>query len=507
MSALPVAQPVRGNGAYESSSVYSSKLEQIEMLESANAAPEPPTTEEKGVLGGWDFGLIGGIGSGLAVVGGGLVTVGGGLGSVVTGSAFASDANLVDLSPYTIASPEKMAELVGPEVGDNLYQYAASNDVVMLEKLAREWAGHPVLNVPDTKTQETPIYIASYHGHDKCVAILIRAGANVTVKDKTKDQTSLFVAALRGKKDVVPLLIRAGPETINMTNRKGWTPVYACCTGKDENHPACLRFLVKEGADVNLPDAAGKTPLEVAVDTNTKASLECLDILVGAGARENIKSAFARLCDAAKENKIEVLNKICEDWSTQKPSIFEMKTPGVDASTPLYLAAKNNNEMCVLRLLDMGAVKDTVSGANNETAAFVACSSGSKQALEVLINYKANLLLTNKAGCTPAFIAAQAGKYECLDVLIKSATTTTSSTTTAKGGAAAAASKPPPKAATSPIFTTANKAGVTPIRAAKTAALNAKDNKSLKENCDKCVKLLTDAGAIDSPASCGCVIA
>jgi ankyrin repeat protein len=77
--------------------------------------------------------------------------------------------------------------------------------------------------------------------------------------------TALIPAAERGHVEAVRLLIQAGVE-VNHVNRLGWTAlIEAVVLGQGgERHQQVVQALVDARADVNLPDAQGRTPLALA---------------------------------------------------------------------------------------------------------------------------------------------------------------------------------------------------------------------------------------------------
>ena len=78
-------------------------------------------------------------------------------------------------------------------------------------------------------------------------------------------------------------LLDAG-TTVDHMNRLGWTALLEAIIlgGGDDAHVEVVRRLVAAGADVNLPDQAGTTPLRHAAQ---RGYLDMVEILQAAGAR------------------------------------------------------------------------------------------------------------------------------------------------------------------------------------------------------------------------------
>jgi len=79
------------------------------------------------------------------------------------------------------------------------------------------------------------------------------------------DGTALIAAAHLGHVDVVRELIRAGAP-LDHVNNLGWTALIEAITLGDggPRHLATLKALVDGGANVNLGDRNGSTPLSLA---------------------------------------------------------------------------------------------------------------------------------------------------------------------------------------------------------------------------------------------------
>jgi uncharacterized protein len=193
-----------------------------------------------------------------------------------------------------------------------LHEAAAKGDVAEIEKLLKE-GEKP--NIQDAKSR-TPLHVAAYMKQHAAAKALLAGGANpnaleidrydiVTIAAVANDLemlkialeggasarnvtsrydgTALIAAAHLGHVEVVKMLI-AARAPLNHVNNLGWTALMESVVlgNGGANHTATLRALVEAGADVNIPDRQGATPLQHA---RRRGYVEMARILENAGAR------------------------------------------------------------------------------------------------------------------------------------------------------------------------------------------------------------------------------
>ena len=182
-----------------------------------------------------------------------------------------------------------------------------------LTLLALLWSG-PV--TAQTLTADERALIEATQRNDvETARRLIAAGTNVNAQDENRDSAFLLAGA-RGRLEILKLTLQAGAD-LKSTNRYGGTALIPAChhghvetvrellkTAIDVNHVNRLgwtallevvilgdgsvpyveitRLLLARGADVNLPDKQGVTPLGHA---RQRGQREIASILEAAGAR------------------------------------------------------------------------------------------------------------------------------------------------------------------------------------------------------------------------------
>jgi ankyrin repeat protein len=137
-----------------------------------------------------------------------------------------------------------------------------------------------------------------------------------------------------------------------------------------------VRTLLKEKADVNVPQADGATALSWAAHWD---DADTVDLLVRAGANVN----------AANDLKV----------------------------TPLMLAATNGNDAIVAKLLNAGG-DPNVTRTSGETALFLAARTGAAPVVKLLLMHGANPNAKVKGGGTVLMFAALEGHAEVARLLI-----------------------------------------------------------------------------------------
>jgi len=193
-----------------------------------------------------------------------------------------------------------------------LHEAAAKGDIAAIERLI---AAGEKPNIQDSHSR-TPLLVAAYLKQYDAARTLLKLGADpnaldidqydiVTIAAVRNDiemlkialdggasaktvtsryqGTALIAAAHLGHVEAVKVLI-AARAPLNHVNNLGWTALMeAIVLGNgDAKHTATVKALVEAGADVNLADRQGTTPLQHA---RRRAYVEMARILENAGAR------------------------------------------------------------------------------------------------------------------------------------------------------------------------------------------------------------------------------
>ncbi len=175
-----------------------------------------------------------------------------------------------------------------------LHAAAQKGDVAKIERLAASKAD---LNARDSNGR-TPLHVASFAKQRDAIRALVKAGADINLLDKDRydgvtiasvaddeetlrvllslgassklvtsryDGTALIAAAHLGHDGVVKQLIAAGAPLDHVNNLHWTAAIEAVVLGNGgARHQETLRALIKAGANLQLTDRQGNTPLQLA---------------------------------------------------------------------------------------------------------------------------------------------------------------------------------------------------------------------------------------------------
>lgn len=138
------------------------------------------------------------------------------------------------------------------------------------------------INIRDNRL-DNPLLYAGAEGMLDFVKVAVAAGADTTITNRF-DGTALIPAADRGHVDIVKELLTTSDINIDHVNNLGWTALLEAVILGDggQKHQAIVKLLIDHGADVNLADSDGTTPLQHA---KRRGYQEMIEMLVRKGAK------------------------------------------------------------------------------------------------------------------------------------------------------------------------------------------------------------------------------
>ena len=231
-----------------------------------------------------------------------------------------------------------------------LYWAARKGDLKLCTYLIEKGAD---VNKRIEKFQQTPLHEATWKGHLHIVEHLVEKGADIAMKDY-EGSNALHMACRRGHLGIVNLLLLQKGSTSNCQDKRGNTALHLAVIGcglengkyKDEQKkPDCeiitpfksfkkmrirlldkrttvkadtnephlnchqiyldiAKELIKKGANVNIKNMAGASPLYIAI---TEGHLDLTEVLLNAGAKLKDKGKNNVLHLAAATGQSELL--------------------------------------------------------------------------------------------------------------------------------------------------------------------------------------------------------
>lgn len=120
------------------------------------------------------------------------------------------------------------------------------------------------INIRDQRS-DNPLLYAGAEGLLDFVRASVAAGADTTLTNRFGG-SALIPAADRGHVDIVRELLATSDVNIDHVNNLGWTALLEAILLGDggSRHQEIVKLLVEYGADVNLADSQGVTPLQHA---------------------------------------------------------------------------------------------------------------------------------------------------------------------------------------------------------------------------------------------------
>ena len=261
-----------------------------------------------------------------------------------------------------------------------------------------------------------PTHHAARYGRLDILFSLLLHNAQVNVRTRKLKDTPLILACLYGKDKLVEdspdfpgcirLLLDNGAD-VNMAEEEGWTPLHTLCRYSDDVDMA--RTLIGHWAGVNTKDPDDYTPLIHAVYRGCVATLETL-LEHGAVINCQEKEGATPLYSAAElgfDNCMEALIRAGAD----------VNLTATDGTTPLIRACDFGHAKCAEVLLRNGA-DFTVQDEEGGTALYTSTEEGHFDCIELLLKAGADPKQRAISGCTALQVATSCGRTECLELLL-----------------------------------------------------------------------------------------
>lgn len=194
---------------------------------------------------------------------------------------------------------------------------------------------------------ESPFVRAAQEDNLEALTAMI-AGMDVNLRDKQSNTTALEHAVRNSNREMVQLLLASGAN-VNLKNASGETPLMML---DDDATSDLIWDLINKGAKVNLQDDAGDTAL---MQATTQNNLEALKTLIDAGAKVDLRNKRGQtaLMLAADEGYVNIVRALvlagADINATDKEEMNAM------------IHAARNDHLPVVRFLKSKGVFETVA--------------------------------------------------------------------------------------------------------------------------------------------------
>ncbi|WP_161493781.1 ankyrin repeat domain-containing protein [Nitrosospira lacus] len=258
-------------------------------------------------------------------------------------------------------------------INDAFLSAAESGQAAVLRMLLKQGADKGLFNKALIRTAESQIVVSEADLND-VVQFLLEQGANVDARDDD-GKTALMKAVTHGRILIMQTLLDAGAD-INAQEKGGSTALRMAAW--DDTKAPIVKILLARGADPNLADNVGQTPLILAsASRNIDIVRALLDKGADANARDAKGSTALMGASRAETDAVELLRALLEKHA-------DVNAKDNNGLTALMLAAANGPVQNVGTLLDAGAdlhAKD----AEGSTALMLAVSYGRVEIVQTLL--------------------------------------------------------------------------------------------------------------------------
>jgi ankyrin repeat protein len=210
-----------------------------------------------------------------------------------------------------------------------------------------------------TREGETALMAAARAGSAAAVELLLAAGADIDAVEDLQEQSALMWAASEGHLDVVDLLLDKGANpnlqarSSELTTRStradypsgGFTALHWAVRNGDE---PVVRRLVEGGADLDLTNADGATPMMLAI-VNDRFDLAATLIELGANADDGSLYYAMEMRDATTDWRARDGSRLRVDHSNKLTALDLAKRlleAGADPDKPVAVQMHNASMCC-----------------------------------------------------------------------------------------------------------------------------------------------------------------
>ena len=194
---------------------------------------------------------------------------------------------------------------------DSLFDAVITGDLAEVKRLVVDCGVDPMR---EYDYGNTPLHAAAIYGYSEIVEFLLNHGVDPNIRNKKYGATPLHYAAAYGNSKVVEVLLEHGADP-NIRDKNGITPLHFAAVSDypkivevlhkkglsdyddtplqaaEFNYPEVVKLLLEHGANPNIQDADGWTPLHFAVKS---CHVDVVRVLLDHGADLTIRNNEGR---------------------------------------------------------------------------------------------------------------------------------------------------------------------------------------------------------------------
>ncbi|XP_027146038.1 CARD- and ANK-domain containing inflammasome adapter protein [Larimichthys crocea] len=279
----------------------------------------------------------------------------------------------------------------------------------------------------ESHTRDMFLHSAAVEDNWRLAEILLQSGADVDARNNHK-KTALFYAVSRNNVKTVTVLLNAGAkvdyDVINeaiklneesilhllLDNARGSLREETLFSAVQQNHDGVVAALIDSGADVNMSDKQGYTPLLLSA---ALGHAEVFRVLVAKQAKldATLSDLSSALHLAVQSGSVSIVQTLLERG-------LDPNITGPKAQTPLHFAAQCNRPEMVDVLLRAGAKVNAVA-QDGLTPLHIASQQGHADSVTQLLQGKADPSIKDRLGRTALHWAASSkGEGRVVDLLL-----------------------------------------------------------------------------------------